>query len=78
MPMFWLWVGYAVLFASVVYLALNQPKVPDATVQTGQAPTAEEGREIPVHFGTVMVRDPNIVYYGNLGTSPILSDGGKK
>ena len=75
------WVTYAfyiVMFAVAVYGIMNAPKAPDATVQTGEAPTAQEGRPIPVVFGTVMVRDPNIVWYGNLSTSPIVSDGGKK
>lgn len=36
-----------------------------------QAPTAEEGRVIPVVFGTVKIKGPNVVWYGDLGVVPI-------
>lgn len=72
------YVFYVAMFAIAVYSIMNAPKAPDATIQTGEVPTAAEGRPIPVAFGTVLVRDPNIVWYGDLATKPILSDGGKK
>lgn len=37
-------------------------------------PTAEEGRVIPVAFGTCHVRGPNCVWYGDLATESIESD----
>lgn len=42
------------------------------------APTAEEGIEIPVLFGTRDFNGPNIVWYGDLKTVAIKSKGGKK
>ena len=41
-------------------------------------PTAEEGRPIPVVFGTVLLRGPNVVWAGDLKVDPIRKSGGKK
>jgi hypothetical protein len=41
-------------------------------------PTAEEGRPIPVAFGTVLLRGPNVVWAGDLKVEPIRKKGGKK
>ena len=38
-------------------------------------PTAEPGRAIPIVFGTVVIKDPNTVWYGDLSTTPIRSGG---
>lgn len=81
MPPAWLvYAYYIVMFALVAYgMTRPGPKVPDATVQTGEGPTAQEGRPIPVVFGTVFIRDPNFYYFGGLKTKPIkTSSGGKK
>ena len=34
-------------------------------------PTATEGRSVPVVFGTVKLKGPNVIWYGNLGQSRI-------
>lgn len=55
-----------------------QPKPSDpapASFSDINAPTAEPGRAIPVVFGTVLVKCPNVVWYGDLGYSPIRSGG---
>lgn len=36
-----------------------------------QVPTAEVGREIPVLFGTRLLKGPNVVWYGDLRTQAI-------
>ena len=41
-------------------------------------PTAEEGRPIPVVFGTMLLRGPNVVWAGDLKVDPIRKKGGKK
>jgi hypothetical protein len=76
----WTIAYYTAMIALTEYgLTRPQPKVPDASVVTGNAPTASEGRPIPVAFGTVLFRDPNIVWFGETGTVPIKSKGaGKK
>lgn len=80
MPPAWLvYAYYIVMFALVAYgMTRSGPKIPDATVQTGDSPTAQEGRPIPVVFGTVFIRDPNFYYFGGLRTMPIVSSGGGK
>jgi hypothetical protein len=41
-------------------------------------PVAEEGRPIPVVFGTVTVTGANVLWYGDLRSTPIQKKGGKK
>jgi hypothetical protein len=43
-----------------------------------QTPTAEEGRELGVLFGTRDIQAPNSVWYGHLRTKAIRKKGGKK
>ena len=70
---------YVVMIGLTIYgLTRPGPKVPDATVQTGNGPTAQEGKPIPVIFGTGWVRDANIVRDGDLYTVPIKTKSGKK
>lgn len=64
-------------YAVSVALAPKPPVPEPASLEDIEAPTAEEGRPIPVVFGTVTVSSPNVVWYGDLGTSPIVSSTGK-
>jgi len=66
-------ISYAVSYA----LAPKPPDAAPATLSEFDAPTADEGKPIPVVFGTVFVNSPNVVWYGDLGTAPIYSDSGK-
>lgn len=64
------WVVQAVWFvaATVISIALA-PRPPNrkaAALEDFQVPTAEEGRSIPVVFGTVKITGPNVVWYGDL------------
>lgn len=73
---------FIVLFvvALVVGYAL-QPKpqtAPPPGINQIQAPTAEEGREIAVLFGTKDIKGPNVVWYGDLRTVAVQKKGGKK
>ena len=43
-----------------------------------EVPTAEEGREIPVLFGSRDISGANVVWYGDLRTTPIKTKSGKK
>ena len=66
----------ALLVISIVTSVLSGllrkiPKVKVSPAGDVQAPTAEEGRNIPVIFGTCLMRAPNVVWYGNFGTSEI-------
>jgi hypothetical protein len=59
-------------------LAPKPPKPKPASLQDFDAPTAEEGRSIPVVFGTVWLKGPNVLWFGDLQSEPIKSKGGKK
>ena len=69
--LFFLWVGTAVL----AYALTPKPKLPKdaapATIDDFDFPTAEDGREIPVLFGTRETSGPNVVWYGDLDTFAI-------
>lgn len=72
------YVVYAVLLV-VAYTTAPKPKSqPPAGLGEFKAPTAEEGREIPVLFGTRDIDSPNVVHYGDLRVIPIRKKGGKK
>jgi len=49
-----------------------------ASLDDFSLPTAEEGRPIPVVFGTVLITGPNVVWAGDLKADPIKKKGGKK
>lgn len=72
---------YLVYLIIVVVLAYAlQPKAQNKkppTLDELDIPTAEEGKPIPVVFGTWIVKSPNIVWYGDLGYTKIKSSGGK-
>lgn len=42
------------------------------------APVAEEGKEIPVLFGTRELKAPNVVWWGDTKAIPVKSSGSKK
>jgi len=73
---------YAVVFVAALAVAYSRVPKPQTQRPAGlgdvQAPTAEEGREIPVLFGTKTLKGPNVVWYGDLKAIAIRSKGGKK
>lgn len=76
--MFWtvvLWVATTV----ISYALQPKPKsAKPAPLGDFNVPTAEEGREIPVLFGTRDIQGPNVVWYGDLRATAIRSKSGKK
>lgn len=50
-----------------------------ATLEQLDVPTAEDGKEIGVLFGTRWVNSPNVIWYGDLYCEPVKegSGGGK-
>src|SRR6056297_293467 len=83
-PMVWNFVVQIV--ASLVLTAISYALSPKPRTEAPKAagldafdlPTAEEGRPIPVVFGTVLLRGPNVVWAGDLKVDPIRKKGGKK
>jgi hypothetical protein len=76
--MLWLLVEIAIYIASTVltmYLASKAKPLPASALGDFTAPTAEEGRVIPVVFGTTKLAGPNVVWYGDLRTTPLKSGG---
>ena len=52
-------------------LLMKAPKAPPSALGDLQAPTAEEGRNLPVIFGTVLCKAPNVTWYGDYLTTAI-------
>ena len=70
-----------VVTAVIAYALRPKPTITTptpATIEEFEAPTAEDGREIPVLFGTREVQGPNVVWYGDLRTEAIKQKQGKK
>lgn len=69
------------IFVAVAALSLvlrpKTPEVNNPAVGQLDAPTAEEGKPIPVVFGTVVVTNPNVVWYGDISYSEVRTKGGK-
>lgn len=78
--MFYFIAGFVLALAASYAFAPKPPPGPKpAQLADIEAPTAEEGREIPVLFGCRDIRGPNVVWYGDLYTKAIKSSsGGKK
>lgn len=65
--MVWWYVAVFIVALAISYAAVPKPQsTPPAGLNDIQAPTAEEGREIPVLFGTREITGPNVVWYGDL------------
>lgn len=64
--MLW-WVTLLIYAGTVVLSGLLQkaPKVKASSLGDMQIPTAEEGRSLPVIWGTCCLKAPNVVYYGD-------------
>lgn len=76
----WLVQLVIVIVAAVVAAAMApKPPVPKpAALQDFDVPMAEEGRPIPKVFGEWLVKDPNVLWYGDLATTAIKTKSGKK
>lgn len=63
---------------TIISIALApKPKAPrQAAIDDFEFPTAEEGRPIPVAFGTVRIAGPNVLWYGDLRTTKIKKSSG--
>ncbi len=76
-----MWVQLILLVVSYIVSAALAPKPPkpkSAALEDFDIPLAEQGRPIPVVFGTMLISGPNVLWYGDLRTTPIKSSGGKK
>lgn len=75
----WWYIAVFIVALVVSYSMMPKPQSqPPAGLGDINVPTAEEGREIPVLFGTRVLYGPNVVWYGDLRTEAIRKKGGKK
>ena len=68
--------GYLVVLVistAISYAMMPKPPAaqPPSEITDFDIPTAEEGRPIPVVFGTVKITGPNVLWYGDFYTLPI-------
>ncbi len=71
----------SLVLTAISYALTPRPKIEPpkaAGLDDFDLPTDEEGRPIPVVFGTVLLRGPNVVWAGDLRVDPIRKKGGKK
>ena len=61
-----------------VALAPKPPQPKASALADFDVPTAEEGKPMCKVFGEVVIRDPNVLWYGDLSSEPIRKKGGKK
>ncbi len=73
----WQLVYYIVVLA-LAYAMMPKPTEPKpATMSDIDLPTAEPGRPLPVVFGTVLLQDANVVWYGDLDYEAVKTKSGK-
>lgn len=70
-----LFVYFVIALVLVVALRPKTPTAAPASLSDIEVPTAEPGRPVPIVFGTVLLKSPNIVWYGDLGYTPVQSGG---
>ncbi|BCB28157.1 hypothetical protein SKTS_30430 [Sulfurimicrobium lacus] len=79
-----MWVQIAIWVITTVIGMLLTPKPPKPIAPTPgnlDVPVAESGKAIPVLFGTRVIRQANVVWYGDVKTTEIRQSsgsGGKK
>ncbi len=74
------WIYIIMLVISLAVSIAMRPKPQNAkppALADFSVPTAEEGRDIQVIFGECWIDDPNVLWFGDLRTTPIKADGGK-
>lgn len=74
--MWWL-VALGVLYVAATKIPKAEEPKP-LRLEDIDSPTAEEGLDIPVVFGTVVVDAPNVVWYGDLAAHPVRQKSSKK
>lgn len=79
-----MWVQLAYAFVMLIIgtalsmMVAKKQKPTNATVSEADVPTAEVGKDIPVIFGTILIKDSNVIDYFDPQTSEIKTSGGGK
>jgi hypothetical protein len=71
---------YAVISLAISYAVslATAPDPPKMEAGTMDIPSTEEGRTLRVIVGTNIIKDPYLLFYGNVGAKAIRKKGGKK
>ncbi|MES0340690.1 MAG: hypothetical protein ABUK08_00080 [Candidatus Humimicrobiaceae bacterium] len=75
-----MWGYVVVLIISLLVAYATAPKAPEPkppVLADIEVPTAEQGRPIPVIFGTRILKSPNVIWYGDLRYKAVKAGGGK-
>lgn len=73
----WWFLAFSILFVATTKIPKAKEPKP-LRLEDIESPTADEGLDIPVVFGTVVVDAPNVVWFGDLGTTPVRQKNSKK
>lgn len=76
--MVWWYIAVFVVALVASYLLTPTVETPSKSPGEISVPVAEEDIPIPVLFGTRVIEQSNVVWYGDVNTKPIKSKGGKK
>jgi hypothetical protein len=74
-----MWIQLLIFIVVSIISALLAPKQQNAVPGSPSgAPSIADTQQVPVCFGTCDFEQPNLVWYGDLKTTPIKTSGGKK
>lgn len=76
--MVWWYIAVFVVALVVAFAMAPNAQQQSPAIQEVEAPTAEEGRAIPVLFGTRDIKGPNVVWYGDVKAVAIKKKSGGK
>lgn len=77
-PYTWVYIIILLISLAVSYAARPKPQNAKPPALTDfDAPVVEDGRDVAWIHGECWVSDPNILWWGNLRTTPIKAKGGK-
>lgn len=68
-PVTWVYLIVMVVLMVASYLLMPRPKAPTPPqAKDLDAPTADASRPVPVVFGSLTVKSPNCLWYGNVAS----------
>lgn len=77
--MVWHYIAIVVVSIAISYaLAPRPPKPTDAEPEDTKIPKIPKGEPIPVVFGTVWLKKPGVLFWGDKSVRAIRSEGGGK
>ena len=69
----------ALVIGALSYILAPKPPKPEPhSLDQFDVPVVDAGKEIVVVFGDVWLKDPNVVWYGDLANTKIKGDSAKK